>query len=160
MTDREICILLCGADFAVKKLRREIRVFGKNALTELKIKFEQAAPRDPPQEQAISAGTEQPLTTENTAPDDVQKQGCAFGQNFVICPTDGRAEVKNFIFVRPKAEPKLSDCPKSARLGLRLFSDIFRHDLGQSDSRISESPRTFWKQNSYIFNDFYKNYSQ
>ena len=68
-------VRIIGGDFAVKKLKREIRVLGQNALTELKIQFEQAAPQDPSQDQAILAGTEQSSTTEDTATatDAVQK---------------------------------------------------------------------------------------
>ena len=58
-------VRIIGGDFAVKKLKREIRVLGQNALTELKIQFEQATPQDPPQEQAIFAGNEQSSTTES-----------------------------------------------------------------------------------------------
>jgi len=68
------------------------------------------------------------------------KQGWAFGQNFLLCPTDGRAEVQNFSLVRPKAEPsrivRLSE-NRSARLSARLpstFSDKFGH-------RTAELPR-------------------
>ena len=43
-------VRILGGDFEVKKLKREIRIFGQNALTELRIRFEQTAPENGPQE--------------------------------------------------------------------------------------------------------------
>jgi hypothetical protein len=71
------------------------------------------------------------------------------GQNFLVCPTESRAE------------PNLSDCPKSARLGFRLGSRaLFRtisDDFGQSDSRIPESPRTKIKHYQSLLIKIYLN---
>ena len=39
-------VRILGGDFEVKKLKREIRIFGQNAHTELKICFEQIIPED------------------------------------------------------------------------------------------------------------------
>ena len=52
-------VRIIGGDFAVKRLKRKIRVSGQNALTELKIQFELAAPKDP-----FSARTERLSSTE------------------------------------------------------------------------------------------------
>ena len=52
-------VRILGGDFEVKKLKREIRIFGQNALTELRIRFEQIAPENGAQEDPQVADQEQ-----------------------------------------------------------------------------------------------------
>lgn len=56
-----------------------------------------------------------------------KSQGCAFGQNFFGCPTEGRAEKKNQWLARPKAEP----------------SRVARIARSASNARIGSAPSTF-----------------
>ena len=58
-------VRILGGDFEVKKLKREIRIFGQKALTDLKIKFEQICPRE------ITQSSES--ATRNTVTDQIQK---------------------------------------------------------------------------------------
>lgn len=55
-------VRILGGDFEIKSLKRQIRVFDKNALTDLKICFEQTRP----QEAAVQA-------TANTVTEHAQK---------------------------------------------------------------------------------------
>jgi len=59
-------VRILGGDFEVKKLKREIRIFGQKALTDLKIKFEQIRPREITDQSSESA-------TRNTVTDQIQK---------------------------------------------------------------------------------------
>ena len=68
-------------------------------------------------------------------------QGWAFGQNFFLCPTDGRAEVKNFWLVRPKAEPSRIVQLSENRLGSPLGSAP-EHFFGQIRTPDSRAPET------------------
>jgi len=58
------------------------------------------------------------------------KQGCSFGQKFLGCPTDGRAEAKIFWFVRPKAEPSRT-CPTVRKVLGSDFGSAPEHFFGQ-----------------------------
>ena len=58
-------VRILGGDFEVKKLKREIQIFGQKAITNLKIKFEQIRPRE------ITQSSEQ--ATRNTVTDQIQK---------------------------------------------------------------------------------------
>ena len=53
---------ILGGDFERKSLKREIRVFGKYALTDLNIRFEQTLPEEASEQAAATANTvtEQP----------------------------------------------------------------------------------------------------
>jgi hypothetical protein len=55
---------ILGGDFEIKSLKRQIRIFGKYALTDLKICFEQTRPQK---------ATEQPAATANTVTEKIQK---------------------------------------------------------------------------------------
>jgi len=54
-------VRIIGGDFEVKKLKREIRIFGQNALTDLNIKFEQTRPQEQ-LEQPLDQGTRNTVT--------------------------------------------------------------------------------------------------
>ena len=57
-------VRISGGDFEIKSLKRQIRVFDKNALTDLKICFEQTRPQE---------ATLQATATANTVPEQAQK---------------------------------------------------------------------------------------
>jgi len=65
--------------------------------------------------------------------------GWAFGQNFFLCPTDGRAEVQNFSLVRPKAEPNCPIVRKSLGSALGSAPEHFFGQIRTSDSRAPET---------------------
>jgi hypothetical protein len=57
-------VRVLGGDFERKSLKRQIRIFGKNALTALYIRFEQTRPEE---------ATEQAAATANTDTEQIQK---------------------------------------------------------------------------------------
>ena len=57
-------VRILGGDFERKSLKRQIRVIGKNALTDLNIRFEQTRPED---------ASEQAGATANTVTEQLQK---------------------------------------------------------------------------------------
>ena len=78
-------------------------------------------------------------------------QGSPFGQIFLLCPTDGRAEVQNFgLSDREPSRAELSNCPKISRLSAWL-SSTFSDKFGQSNNRIPKTLGAFLGQINVFF---------